>query len=68
MDDDPHATPEENWQQLTRWALDRAGIEANEAQFERAWRTAWQRAFMGGSYTQDARAILKAIRDEPADV
>lgn len=62
-DDDPQLTPAENWQQLTYWALGVAGIDVTEEEFERAWRTAWRRAFMGGSYTQDAKAILKAIRE-----
>ena len=59
-DDDPQATPAENWQQITRYALAHAGITLTYEEFDRAWRAAWKRAFMGGSYTLDARAILAA--------
>lgn len=59
-DDDPQDSPAEAWQQITRYALAHAGIEMTEEQFDRAWRAAWQRAFMGGNYTLDASAILRA--------
>jgi hypothetical protein len=59
-DDLPQSTPAEAWQNVTRYAFDRAEIELSSDQFERAWRKAWQRAFMGGNYTLDARAILTA--------
>lgn len=55
---------DQDWRDLMRSALDHAEIETTDAQFERAWRTLWRRAFMGGTYTLDAKAILAAIHDE----
>jgi len=62
-DDSLEHTPAEAWQAVTRYAFERAEIDITDEQFERAWRVAWRRASMGGSYTLDARAILRAAHD-----
>lgn len=62
---EPHHGPAPaGWEQLTRLALADAGIEVTAGQFDRAWRVAWQSAFMGGNFTADARRILAAVDDE----
>lgn len=60
-DDAPGSTPAQAWQDFMRTALRRAEIEVTDEEFERAWRCMWQRSFMGGNWTLDAKAVLAAI-------
>lgn len=60
-----HGVANAGWMQLTRRALADAEIALTDDQFDRAWRAAWQSAFMGGNFTQDARRILVAARSDP---
>jgi hypothetical protein len=53
--------PAEGFREMARHALMQVGLETTDEQFDRAWRTLWQRAFMGGNFTLDAKAMLIAI-------